>query len=75
MAMTRSSHLAALVRERADCFARFAAWEASHPARLPPAAAVAAIGALYQLLPPTSRRRPIDTSGVARLHAALRHLT
>ena len=64
-----------LIRERAERFARFAAWEASHPARLTPASAVAAIGTLYQLLPPASRRRPIDTSGVARLHDALRHLT
>jgi GNAT superfamily N-acetyltransferase len=73
--MIPSTNLATLIRERAACFARFAAWETSHPARLTPAAAVAAIGALYQLLPAASRRRPVDTSGVARLHDALRHLT
>lgn len=73
--MIPPGNLAALVRERAACFERFAAWEDSHPARLTPAAAVAAIGSLYGLLPPASRQRPIDTSGVARLHDALRRLT
>jgi hypothetical protein len=33
------------------------------------------IGTLYQLLPPESRRRTIDTAGVARMHEALRHLS
>jgi hypothetical protein len=42
--------------------------------RLTPAAAIAAIGTLYELLPPESRRRPVDPSGVARMQAALRHL-
>lgn len=73
--MTRSRDLATLLRERAEGFVRFAAWESAHPAHLTPADAVAAIGALYQLLPPASRRRPIDTSGVTRMRAALRHLT
>jgi hypothetical protein len=43
--------------------------------QLTPAAAVAAIGTLYQLLPPESRRRAIDPAGVARMHEALRHLS
>jgi len=42
---------------------------------LTPAAAVAAIGTLYQLLPPESRRRTIDPAGVTRMHEALRHLS
>jgi hypothetical protein len=41
---------------------------------LTPEAAVSAIGALYQLLPPGSRQRPVDTTGVARMRDALRHL-
>jgi len=63
-----------LLRVRAEGFARFAAWEASHRPRLTPGAALAAIGSLYELLPPESRRRPLDTSGIARLHDALRRL-
>jgi hypothetical protein len=67
--------LASAVRARTEALARFAEWESSHPATMTPEAAVAAIGALYQLLPIASRQRPIDTSGVARLHEALRHLS
>ena len=67
--------LAAKLRVRTEALARFAAWESSHVMRLTPAAAVAAIGTLYQLLPPESRRRAIDTAGVARMHEALRHLS
>jgi len=73
--MTRSSKLADAVRARADALARFAEWESSHPAVLTPAAAVAAVGTLYQLLPPASRQRAIDASGVARMRDALRHLS
>jgi len=72
--MTRPSSLRDSLRVRAERLARFAKWESSHPMNVAPAEAVAAIGALYQLLPPASRKRSIDTSGVARLHDALRHL-
>lgn len=68
-------NLAGLLRVRAEALARFAIWESSHVMRLTPAAAVAAIGTLYQLLPPESRRRAIDTAGVARMHETLRHLS
>jgi hypothetical protein len=73
--MTRSSALATLLRARAEALARFAEWESSHPVMLTPATAVASIGALYQLLPPAARARPIDTAGVGRMHRALRHLS
>jgi hypothetical protein len=73
--MTDSTELAKLVRTRAQGFARFAEWESSHPMMLTPAAAIASIGALYQLLPPESGQRPIDVTGVNRLHDALRHLS
>ena len=43
--------------------------------RLSPAAAIAAIGTLYDLLPAESRRRAVDPAGVARMHEALRHLS
>ena len=71
--MDGTSSLAALVRQRAERFARFAEWEALHPATITPGAAVEAIGTLYELLPAESRQRPIDTSGVRVLHDALRH--
>jgi hypothetical protein len=67
--------LAALLRIRSEALARFAIWESSHVMALTPAAAVAAIGTLYQLLPPESRRRSIEPGGVARMHQALRHLS
>ena len=72
--MGRTPDLAALVRQRAEALARFAEWEASHPAMMSPEAAVASIGALYELLPAASRQRQIDTAGVRRMHDALRHL-
>jgi hypothetical protein len=64
-----------MLRARAEAFARFAEWEASHGVTLTPAAAVSAIGALYLLLPPASRQRPVDTTGVACMHDALRRLS
>jgi hypothetical protein len=73
--MSSSANLASLVRARVEGFVRFAEWEASHPAILTPADAIAAIGTLYQLLPPASRRRSIDATGVGRMHDALRHLS
>jgi hypothetical protein len=67
--------LATLLRLRAEALTRFAAWESSHLMKLTPAAAVAALGTLYQLLPPESRRRAVDPSGVVRMHEALRQLS
>ena len=67
--------LAILRRVRAPALARFEAWESSHAMRLTPAAAISAIGRLYELLPPESRRRAVDPAGVARMHEALRHLS
>jgi hypothetical protein len=59
------------VRARAAALERFARWEAHHGPRLSAAAAVAAAGALYDLLPATSKTRPVDPSGVMALHALL----
>ena len=73
--MGEPANLAALLRIRAHALARFATWESSHGMRLTPAAAIAAIGTLYQLLPPESRRRSVDPSGVTRMHERLRHLS
>ena len=73
--MADHASLADLLRVRSEALARFATWEASHAIKLTPAAAIAAIGTLYRLLPPESRRRPVDPAGVARMHEALRHLS
>ena len=54
-----------------EALERFAVWEATHPIRLSPSAALEAIGALYELLPPSGRRRPVDPAGVMALHATL----
>ena len=53
--------------------ARFARWEADHLTRLEPAAALAGVAALYDLLPASSRFCPPDPSGVMAFHAALLH--
>lgn len=64
-----------LYRARLEGYARFAEWEASHPARLTPADAVASVGALYELLPQDARRRPVDPSGVQHMHRVFRLLS
>jgi hypothetical protein len=61
---------ASLLR-RETALKRFAAWEALHPATATPEAALNGIGLLYELLPPESRSRPVDTSGVQQLHRCL----
>ena len=73
--MGDAGDLAKLMRARVEGFARYAEWSASHPAHLSPADAVASIGALYELLPPESRRRPVDPSGVRRMHELLGQLS
>ena len=72
--MASSQSLADQVRERAAALQRFADWEAAHPTRLAPSAALEAIGAIYQLLPPSGRRRQVDPTGVMALHETLSRL-
>lgn len=61
----------AAVLARAAALQRFDRWEASHPASLPAAAAIAGIAALYELLPAESRSRPPDPGGVRTFHALM----
>jgi hypothetical protein len=56
---------------RAEALERFARWERANPARPSPQAVLSGVGLLYELLPATARRRPVDTAGVGRLHRAL----
>ena len=61
----------ASVRWRAEALERFARWEAQHPCTLSAAQAIAAIGSLYALLPEESRSRPVDASGILKMHHCL----
>jgi hypothetical protein len=56
---------------RVAAFRRFNEWEEQHPLELDPEEALAAIGALYDLIPPEARKRAVDTESVRKMHAAL----
>ena len=60
-----------LVRQRAEALSRFSDWEARHPTYLDAAAAVAAIGFLYDQLPPEGRVRTVDVSGIQCMRRVL----
>ena len=59
------------LRQRARGLEAFARWEKAHPHRIEGAAALAAVGGLYELLPLEARSREADPDfeGVQRLHA------
>ncbi len=59
------------IRAREDALRRFARWEQVHPPSLSASDAVAGVAALYELLPPRSRRREPDPSGVRAFHAPM----
>jgi hypothetical protein len=59
---------------RAERLRRFNAWEARHPMELDGAAAIAAVGALYELIPADFRKRPFDPQGLCTIRQALSHL-
>ena len=63
-----------LYSARAAALRRFNEWEEQHPLELDPEQALAAIGALYDLIPPEARKRAVDTEGVRKMHAALSSL-
>jgi hypothetical protein len=63
------------IRAREAALERFACWEAEHPASRPASAALAAVAALYELLPAESRRRAPDPSGVMAFHALMARAT
>jgi hypothetical protein len=69
--MPSRQSLADGVRERARALEQFAVWDAAHPSRPSPSAALDAIGTLYELLPHASRQRPPDPAGVMMLHKTL----
>ena len=60
-----------LLAERLEGFERFAEWERSHPLRPDPRAAIAGISRLYNLLPDSSRSRPVDPTGIVEMRRCL----
>ncbi len=64
------------LRDRAAAMARYEAWDRAHPVLLEPAAAIAAVGSLYRLLPEEARRREDDPEfeGVGKMLDALARL-
>jgi hypothetical protein len=63
------SREALLAREQA--LARFAEWARTRPSTLEPAAALAAISALYDMLPIASRHVALDVSGIMTMQRLL----
>ena len=62
------------LERRAIALRRFNDWEARHPIEMAPTEALAAIGTLYELLPPESRLRAFNPSGLRKMRQALSHL-
>lgn len=63
------------LRARREAFERYAEWERANPSHLDPAAAIAGIGFLYDLMDPVARDRPFDPSGIANMHRKLATLS
>lgn len=67
----REGEMWQLLRWRSEALARFERWSRRMPTALDPAATLACLGFLWDLLPPESRQRPVDTAGVAAMHRLL----
>lgn len=64
----RRDDLAARVRS----FESYSRWEAQQRYACPPSVALEGVGLIWELMPPESRERPVDPSGVERMHSLLR---
>lgn len=60
-----------LFEHREDGLRHFEQWEAKNPMEMSAQTAWSGLALLYDLLPSDSRTRPVDTTGVRRLHRAL----
>lgn len=58
-------------RQRTEALRRFDRWKQRHPSDIDPRVAIEGIGWLWQLLPPESRERPLDTRGIERMRRVL----
>ncbi len=63
------------IRAREDALRRFARSEKAHPPSLSAPDAVAGVATLYELLPPRSRRRAPDASGVQAFHILMARMS
>ncbi len=70
----KSAELKKQLLARAARLRRFNEWEAAHPRQLDAATAIAGIGALYELIPAASRKRPFNAEGLCAMRQALSHL-
>ncbi|MBW2615805.1 MAG: hypothetical protein JRD02_06490 [Deltaproteobacteria bacterium] len=59
---------------RTAALRRFNLWEEKHTHVMGGQEALAAVGAIYDLLPPESRRRGFDPSGLRAMHLSLSYL-
>ena len=50
---------------------KFNEWEKSHPLNMNAQDALTSIGALYDLMPSESKKRPVDVSGLRMMRKAL----
>jgi hypothetical protein len=62
---------AAALRHRLEAFVRYGQWEERSHTAISPAAAVAGLGFIYDLLPADARRRDVDPTGVQIMHRCL----
>jgi hypothetical protein len=62
---------AAALRRRLEAFVRYGQWEEGRHPAVAPAAAVASLGFIYDLLPADARRREVDPTGVQIMHRCL----
>lgn len=58
-------------QQRAEALRRYDRWQERHPSVLDARVALESIGFLWELLPPGSRERPLDTSGIERMRRLL----
>jgi hypothetical protein len=59
---------------RTAALTRFNLWEENHMSFMGEQEAVAAVGAIYDLLPPESRRRGLSKIGLREMHLSLSYL-
>ncbi len=68
---SESAELSEALRAREQALRRFEAFERDFPVKRDAASALAGIAWLYDMLPPDSRKRDVDPSGIQSLHACL----
>jgi len=62
------------LRNRFAAFKRFNDWEKEHPETVEAREALAAVGTIYNLMPPESRNSFPDLRGIKAMQSALSHI-